>query len=311
MIEAQPEPARVIVAGSVNYDVVIRAPRHPLVGETLIGIDVHDYPGGKGNNQAIAAARAGANVVLVGCIGADEAGTFLSNYLQDVGVAIDHLRVTQSVTGRAYITLTSEDNSVVVIPGANADLKASDLATVEIGPQDVLVTQFEIHHDVVEAFLTLGKDRGARTIVNPSPTRGTSGAVWDASDVVIVNELEFAWLAEVFDLGSGPGVIATLRSRVFGGPDQAVVLTLGPHGYVIADASGVSAVSGHAVTVADTTGAGDCFLGNLASALVEGQPLRAAATFANAAAALCVQRLGAATSMPSREETRRTLGTRY
>lgn len=294
---------RVIVAGSVNYDVVVTAPRHPVVGETLIGIDVNSYPGGKGENQAIAAARAGAEVAIVGCLGADDAGAFLREYLQRAGIVLDHLRVAPAPTGQAFITLANDDVSIIVIPGANSHLEARDVGDVDVRPDDVLVTQFEIPTETVEAFLARGKSLGARTIVNPSPTRATAQSVWESSDIVVVNELEFEWLAEVFSLGAGPQVIHDLRTKVFNGPGRAIVVTRGPLGCVIGDASGTLEIRGHAVNVVDTTGAGDCFLGNLASGLSLGLSLATAAVSANAASAVCVQRMGAATSMPFREET--------
>jgi ribokinase len=162
----------------------------------------------------------------------------------------------------------------------------------------VLVSQFELDDDTVEAFFSAGKAAAARTLLNPSPSRPTPASLWYSSDVIVVNEIELEWLGGTADVAA-----ASLLMR----DDQAVVVTLGPGGCLVVDRMGATEIPGRSVNVVDTTGAGDCFLGTMAAQLAAGRDLRAAAEVANVAASLSVQRMGAATSMPTAAETDRAV----
>jgi ribokinase len=289
----------VVVAGTVHLDYVVTAPRHPRIGETIIGTGVANFPGGKGANQAVAAARAGCSTVLVGCVGDDDAAAKLRTFLRDAGVDLSYLRTVPGPTGSAFVTVAGDNNAVVVIRGADACTSADDVRRIPLTRGDVLVSQFELDNDTVEAFFSAGKAAGARTLLNPSPSRPTPASLWYASDVIVVNEIELEWLGGGADIAELKDCAASLLVR----EDQAIVVTLGPGGCLVVDHMGATEIPGRCVHVVDTTGAGDCFLGNMAAQLAAGRDLRAAAEVANVAASVSVQRMGAATSMPTAAET--------
>jgi ribokinase len=284
---------------------VVTAPRHPRIGETIIGIDVANFPGGKGANQAVAAARAGCPTLLVGCVGDDDAASTLRMFLRDSGVELTYLRTVPGPTGRAFVTVADDDNAVVVIRGADAHTSPDDVRRIALTAGDVLVSQFELDNDTVEAFFSAGKAAAARTLLNPSPSRVTPASLWYSSDVIVVNEIELEWLRRAADGANPEPELKDRAASLIVRDDQAVVVTLGPHGCLVVDRMGATEIPGRSVDVHDTTGAGDCFLGNMASQLAAGRDLRAAAEVANVAASVAVQRMGAATSMPTGAETER------
>jgi len=292
----------VVVAGSVHLDFVVTAPRHPQIGETIIGIDVARFPGGKGANQAVAAARAGCSTLLVGCIGDDDAASTLRTFLRDSGVELTYLRTVPGATGSAFVTVAGDDNAVVVIRGADAHTSPDDVRRIRLTAGDVLVSQFELDNDTVEAFFSAGKAAAARTLLNPSPSRAAPASLWYSSDVIVVNEIELEWLLRTAGIAESETELKDRAASLLAREDQAVVVTLGPNGCLVVDRMGATEIRGRSVSVNDTTGAGDCFLGNRASQLAAGCDLRAAAEVANVAASVAVQRMGAATSMPTAAE---------
>jgi ribokinase len=300
-----PSKPRVVVAGSVHLDFVVTAPRHPQVGETIIGIDVANFPGGKGANQAVAAARAGCATLLVGCVGDDDAASALRTFLRDSGVELTYLRTVPGPTGRAFVTVAGDDNAVVVIRGADAHTSPDDVARIPLTASDVIISQFELDNDTVEAFFTAGKAASALTLLNPSPSRVTPASLWYSSDVIVVNEIELEWLRRAGDGAESETKVKDRAASLLVREDQAIVVTLGPNGCLVVDRMGATTIPGRAADVIDTTGAGDCFLGNMASQLAAGRDLRAAAEVANVAASIAVQRMGAAISMPTTMETDR------
>jgi ribokinase len=294
---------RVLVAGSVNMDIVVTASRHPRVGETLIGEGVSRHPGGKGSNQVVAAAASGARAEFIGAVGDDEAGVQLRAFLERNGVATEHLRAIPGVdSGLAVVVVAAGDNSVVVVSGANARFGPEELADVSIGPHDVLVSQFEIAVETVQAFFEHGKAAGALTLLNPSPFQELPKALLALSDVIIVNEIELLALGEARGLqGSRDQLLANLASLTVRN-GQAVVVTLGANGCVVAVEGQTVEIPGRVAQVVDTTGAGDCFLGYTAGRLTAGDDLVESCRVANVASSLCVQRMGAGSSMPSAQE---------
>ena len=297
--------ASVIVAGSINQDLIARAPRHPLTGETVLGRELRVLPGGKGANQAVAAARLGAKTRLIGWLGQDVFGDDLARFLGAQGVDLRHVRRTAAAaTGTALIVVAdSGDNTIVVIRGANDLLGPDDLAAVDIRPGDVLVSQFEIPGSAIERFFVRGRTAGARTLLNPAPARRDLDHLLGLADVLVVNETELA-----FFLDQDPSetlsalVVAEAARRLRSAPEQIVVVTLGPRGALALAGDRVIEVPGRNVAAIDTTGAGDCFVGALAARLADGAPAADALAYANLAASLCVQRLGAGAAMPSAEE---------
>lgn len=295
---------RVFVAGSINMDVVATADRHPKVGETVAGKQVLYFPGGKGANQAVAASRLGARTTLIGRLGQDSFGAELRTFLGAQGIDPGSIKQTpETHTGTAIITVAASDNTIVVIPGSNALVSADDVADAPLAKGDVAVSQFEIPLPTIASFFQRAHAAGATTLLNPAPAQKMSPELLALVDILVLNETELGFLAgtELTDSDEAAKIIAVARElqvRV----DQTICITLGKRGLLALAASQELAVPGRAVKAVDTTGAGDCFVGALASQLADGVPLRAALAFANAAASISVQRMGAGPSMPTAAE---------
>jgi ribokinase len=296
--------SRVFVAGSINMDVVATAARHPRIGETVAGETVLYFPGGKGANQAVAAAKLGATTTLIGRIGIDAFGRELRAFL--VTQRID-LRLVQDTSeahsGTAIITTANADNTIVVIPGANALLRAADIATADLANGDVAVSQFEIPLATVSAFFKRARAVGATTIVNPAPAIECGTELLDLADVLIVNESELGFFAgtELRDSDDPARFIEAARSLQTG-EDKIICVTLGKRGALALAGGETLIIPGRPVKAVDTTGAGDCFVGAVAAQLAGGKSIYDALEYANAAASICVQRMGAAPSMPTAAE---------
>jgi ribokinase len=292
---------RVVVAGSINMDVVATAERHPRVGETVAGKQVLYFPGGKGANQAVAAAKLGAATTLIGRLGADAFGGELRSFLTGQGVDLSFVRETaQAHTGTAIITLATADNTIVVVPGANGLVSPDDVAGVELATDDIAVSQFEIPLPAISAFFKRAHATGATTILNPAPARIVDAELLSLVDILVLNETELGLLAatELRDTDGYAGFIDAARSlRV--SDEQTICITLGKRGVLALLRGEALIVPGRAVTAIDTTGAGDCFVGALAARLALGAALGDALNYANLAASICVQRMGAAPSMPT------------
>jgi ribokinase len=291
---------RVFVAGSIIMDVVATAARHPKVGETVLGTGMHFFPGGKGANQAVAAARLGAEVSLIGRIGGDAFGAELKAFLSRQGVDLALVRETEgAATGSAVIVVAAGDNAIVVVPAANAELGVDDVARARIARGDVLLAQLEIPPPTVAAFFERGRATGARTVLNPAPAIAFDRALFALADLVILNETELA-LSSGFHVDANTQLTelaaAARALRTHAGQD--VCITIGSRGAVAVIGEETVSFAGRTVAVADTTGAGDCFAGAAAAELARGRPLRDALAFANVAASICVQRMGAGPSMP-------------
>ena len=295
---------RVFVAGSINMDVVASAPHHPKVGETVLGRDLFFFPGGKGANQAVAAARLGAQVSLIGRIGRDDFGAQMAAFLSAQGVDLKHVQDTEGkATGCALIVVANKDNAIVVVPGANAELSARDIEAVSVSRDDVLLSQLEIPTATVAAFFARGRASGARTILNPAPAIAVEPSLFALADLIILNETELAaFTGRQVEATAAAGEIVevanTLRSRA----DQVVCVTLGARGVVASGSGETHVIDGRQVEAVDTTGAGDCFAGAVAAELARGASVADALQFANVAASICVQRMGAGPSMPGLDE---------
>src|SRR3954447_21484842 len=189
---------RVFVAGSINMDVVATAGRHPKVGETVAGQAVHYFPGGKGANQAVAAAKLGATTALIGRLGTDAFGQQLRTFLAAQGVDLALVKDTPDIhTGTAIITVADADNTIVVVPGANACVSAEDVAAPILASGDVAVSQFEIPQATIGAFFKRARAAGATTILNPAPAIACGPELLDLVDILILNETELGFLAGI------------------------------------------------------------------------------------------------------------------
>jgi len=298
------QQARVVVVGSSNTDLVVRAKRIPVPGETVLGGDLLIASGGKGANQAVAAARLGAEVTLVARVGTDMFGDRALEEIASSGVRTDYVvRDPEEPSGTALIVVDdSGQNSIVVAPGANAHLTPEDVdaARPAFEEADVVVLQFEILLGTVAHAMALAKELNKRVVLNPAPARSIPEGFLRGVDVITPNEIEAAMLLG-WEVGESFNGVAAAQALLEHGVSAAVV-TLGDQGAVAVTPDRVREIAPFLVEAVDTTAAGDCFTGALACALGEGMRLGAATRFANAAAALSVTRLGAQPSMPNREE---------
>ena len=295
---------RVFVAGSINMDVVATATRHPKVGETVAGQAVHYFPGGKGANQAVAAAKLGASTALIGRLGTDAFGQQLRTFLAAQGVDLALVKDAAGThSGTAIITIANADNTIVVVPGANALVSADDVAAPALTRDDVAVSQFEIPLPTVGAFFERARAAGATTILNPAPAIACSPALLDLADILILNETELGFFThtELHD-SDAPDRFVEAARRLQTGANGIICVTLGRRGVLALVGGEALMIAGRAVKAVDTTGAGDCFVGALAAQLANGKAIRDALEYANAAASICVQRMGAAPSMPTATE---------
>ena len=302
---------RVFVAGSINMDVVATADRHPRIGETIAGQAVLYFPGGKGANQAVAAAKLGAPTTLIGRLGKDAFGDQLKAFLMAQGVDLSFVQETaEAHSGTAIITVTNADNTIVVIPGANAFVSAADVAAPVLARGDIAVSQFEIPLPAIGAFFERARAAGATAILNPAPAIEFDRQLLDLVDILILNETELGFLTktELHDTDDYPRFIEAARSLQMD-ENKTVCVTLGKRGIAALIDGRPHMDLGRAVNAVDTTGAGDCFVGAVAALLADGQPVRSAFGYANIAASICVQRMGAAPSMPTAAEVEMTLST--
>jgi ribokinase len=301
------ERGRVVVIGSINMDVVVTVPRMPLPGETLTGGSVHQVPGGKGANQAVAARRLGVPTVLLGAVGADGFGTVLSGFLGAERIDTSLVRTEHGPSGTALITVADGgENTVIVVSGANGGVYPERVAEAGIRPGDVVLLQNEIPAETNLAAARAARAVGATAILNLAPFRLPSPELLSAVDTLVANEAEFAEL--VGRSGSGaaaavdllrPGVVLT---AAHGEPLGDLVVTMGADGALALLGGALFTVPGRRVPVVDTTGAGDCFCGAFGAALAAGLPPAVALERANVAAGLAVGRFGAGPSMPSAED---------
>jgi len=303
--------AHVAVVGSLNMDLVARAARIPQPGETVIGGEFRNVPGGKGANQAVAAARLGAQVSMVGRVGRDAfAGPLLDSLAAD---GIDHTFVIQdphAATGVALIVVDDAgENSIVVASGANMRLSPTDVNAAEtaIAGADALLLQLESPLETVTRAAELARAHGVTVILNPAPARPLPVELLALVNVLIPNESETALLTgmPVGDQAEAEAAAGALRTMGVG----TVILTLGQRGALLAREKEIVVCPAFDVTPVDTTAAGDAFVGGFAVALAEGRPLLEAARWGNGAGALATTKLGAQPSLPARQELETLLAT--
>lgn len=296
--------SKIIVAGSINMDVVVQADQHPHPGETVFGKDVHFIPGGKGSNQAVAAHRLGGDVVLVGKLGQDSFGSDLHRFLQGENLNLSHLHFTDDApSGTALITVNAaSENTIVVVSGSNFALRPADMNDVQIEAGDIVVSVFEIPQETIRALFSKAKQAGATTILNPAPAARLIDGLNELCDCVIVNETELAFFAGSEAIPQDHERIKRLAEGFRSRDNQTIVVTLGAKGAAYLHHDSFGTVAGRHVEAVDTTGAGDCFVGALAAGLAEGNGLADAIHVANTAASLSVQKLGASDSLPYRAQ---------
>lgn len=295
---------KIIVAGSMNMDMVVKTSHIPRPGETVLGGSFFMNPGGKGANQAIAVARLGGDVAFIGKMGDDIFGKQSAQLFEEEGVNTQGIVSDAALpSGIALITVDQKgENSIVVAPGANANLKATDVekALTYYPDAALLLIQLEIPMDTVAYTAKRAKEKGMKIILNPAPANELPKEVFELMDIITPNESEAEMLSgiRIADLDSAEQAARKIQAK---GPKQ-VIITMGKQGAAVLEDDAFFHVPAPSVETIDTTAAGDVFNGALAVAIAEGKPLREATNFACRAAAIAVTRLGAQSSIPYRNE---------
>ncbi|MEM9568565.1 MAG: ribokinase [Cyanobacteria bacterium P01_E01_bin.34] len=300
---------RLLVIGSLNMDVVVRVERHPLPGETLLGSPYQTFTGGKGGNQAVAAARAGGEIQFIGCVGSDGFGSQLLAELQASRVQISGVERVDGPSGIAFIVVDNRgQNSIVVSPGANLHVEPEQLRVLKeansaLSTADILMMQLEIPLETVEEAIGQASARAIPVLLNPAPAQTLSPELLAQVSYLVANENEAALLAgqPANVIGNVRTAVEVAKALVSKGVGTAIV-TLGAQGVVWFDGCKAGHVPALSVSVVDTTAAGDAFCGALAVKLGEGAALTEAISFANAAGAVSVTRMGAQASLGDRNE---------
>jgi len=289
---------RIIVAGSLNMDLVVRSPRHPKPGETLLGGDFHTFPGGKGANQAVAAARVGAMTSMIGRVGQDAFGDALLGNLRQNGVETKHVLQDGGATGVALITVSDDgQNTIVVAQGANALLSTEDIdrAIALFTPGSVLLTQLEVPIATIAYAVEVAKTHGVIVLLNPAPAQPLDKSLLRMVDYLVPNQHELALLTGEEEIGSGVDALRSLGVR-------NVLVTLGGEGSLLASETTRLQTPAFSVQPVDTTAAGDAFVGAFGAALAAGRSTTEAVRWGTAAGAISVTRTGAQPSLPTRAE---------
>lgn len=288
----------ITVVGSINMDIVCQTNVFPKQGETILGERFETIPGGKGANQAVAAARLGAKVAMVGAVGQDSFGPALLNTLQNEGIDTSTVKTVATNTGIANIILYEQDNRIIVVPGANFDVTPNMVAKQEalLAKSKLVVMQLEIPVETVEATLALCEKLHVPVLLNPAPARNFKPEWMDQIAYLTPNETECAYMF-------GGELEATLAKY----PNKLIV-TLGDDGAIYHNGEEIVKVAGFKANPIDTTGAGDTFNGAFAAKIVTGASVGEAVQFANAAGSLSVEKFGAQGGMPTTAEVLERLG---
>ncbi len=287
----------IVVFGSTNLDLIFAVQHIPAPGETVLCPGIRIEPGGKGANQAVAAARDGAPVIMASAVGRDALAMGALRLLRESGIDLSRAIETEASTGCAAITVDpSGANAIAVGSGANLLVSAEQIEDALLAPSTTLLLQMEVPATETAALIRRAHGRGARTVLNLAPALPLPDDALRMVDLLVANETEAAWLAGNYGCSADA---AALRMAL----GVEVVRTLGAEGIDAATAGGPLHVAAHKIVPVDTTAAGDCFVGVLAAALDRGAPLGVALHRANAAAALCCMRAGSQGSVPTAEET--------
>jgi len=285
---------KIVVIGSINVDLVFTSDKRPQAGETVMGKTFSLIPGGKGANQAVAASKLGADTYMIACVGNDSNGEFSLKNLNDMGVNTRGVKIVDEVpTGLANIIVADNDNSIIVIPGANYAI-GKDLIDENkklILSAGMVLLQLEIPMEVVEYVVDICFENKVRVLVNPAPAAPLKKSLIDRATYITPNEHE---LKLIFDNLDTDEVLKKYPNKL--------IVTMGSKGVKYHDGKEIRVIPSNKVDVVDTTGAGDTFCGALAAALVRGDSIRDAIIFANKAAAFAVTKLGAQSGMPVLED---------
>ncbi len=294
----------VIVFGSLNMDLTIQCERIPQQGETVEGSNFLSNPGGKGGNQAVAAAKFGASTKMIACVGQDVFGQKLLNVLEEYKVDCQSVKISKSgQTGVAVITCHEGDNRIILSSGTNHELKAEDVKEVlykVAKPGDLFVTQYECEQNTVLESLQIAKEMGMYTIFNPAPAKIIPTQYYTYIDLLVVNQTEAEFQTKIFPQEEESCKEAIQSMRQMGA--QQVIITLGSSGSIFNLGEELYQVPACQIEAVDTTAAGDTFIGVLAACLAEEKDLKESVQYATKAAALTITRYGAQQAIPYRKE---------
>ena len=295
---------RISVFGSINMDLVIYSNASPSEGETIFGNSFETFLGGKGANQAVAAARMGSEVSFVGKVGSDLFGKKLKEKLELESIDTDLLQEHSGESGVAFINVieSTSQNQITVVSGANSHAQSDQFSDDALSSSEIILSQLEMPLQEIEKLFLRASSDGCLRILNVAPALQLSETLFKETDIFLVNELELSALSEkpllIDDINSVKESIDSLQLH----DDQSIVVTLGSQGVYVHQQGKNEFFSGHEVNAVDTTGSGDCFIGAMASHMLLNKNLFEAAEFANKAAALSVTKKGASISMPNRQE---------
>ncbi|OCC24436.1 hypothetical protein MB02_07620 [Croceicoccus estronivorus] len=293
-----------IVLGGINLDIICSVEELPAPGETVSGLAIDQSPGGKGLNQAIAIARLGGEVQMLGAVGCDPEGDGLIKAMALAGVSTGQVRrMPDSDTGRAFITLSNAgENMIVVHAGANLAFGAEDVEQADLGGAQVFLTQFEAALPAVRTFFSTPQARGGVRILNTAPALDAGRDLLPLADILVMNEIELQRFANLDCAPMMKEDIVTAARWLLRDEAQSIIVTLGGDGAVLVTAAGAKTVPAIRQEVVDTIGAGDCFCGALAFRIASGDSIERAMGYATAAAGISVARRGGASSMPNAAE---------
>ena len=294
----------VMVFGSINMDLVVYSDAKPNDGETIIGNSFETFLGGKGSNQAVAASKLGADVSFVGKVGSDLYGQKLKEQLNLEKVNTQLLGEIEGESGVAVINVieSSSENQIIVIPGANAHVSADQIDDKTLESVEILISQLEVPPNQIELLFSRVKQGHCYRILNVAPAIEFSTSLFNETDLLVVNEIELEALAKKKLKDTNIDSIRASVDLLSLAKHQAIVVTLGAEGVYVRDQNKDEYIEGHKVNSVDTTGSGDCFVGAMASYLIEDKNLFDASVFANKAASISVTRKGASSSMPTKDE---------
>lgn len=282
---------KVVIVGSINVDMVFTSDIRPKAGETVLGNAFSIIPGGKGANQAVAAAKLGAKTYMIGCVGNDSNGEFSLRNLQNMNVNTEGVKIIDDIpTGVANIVVADNDNSIIVISGANFEVNKEIIENNKslILSADIVLLQLEIPMNIVEYIIEICSKHNVKVLLNPAPAAKLSNTVIENATYITPNEHE---LKIIFNNNNTDEILKSYPNKL--------IVTLGSKGVKYFDGNEIKQIPSNKVDVVDTTGAGDTFCGGLAAALVRGDNLEDAIIFANKAASFTVTKLGAQSGMPT------------
>ena len=294
----------IAVFGSINMDLVVYSYAKPKDGETIFGKNFETFLGGKGANQAVASSRTGSNVSFVGKVGNDLYGELLRERLDSENIDTELLECHDGESGVALINVveSTSQNQIIVVPGANSHTRSEQMSDQVLSSTDILISQMEVESKEIEKLFLRAKERNCYRILNVAPALTLSKSLFSNTDLFVVNEIELESLTKKsIQIDSLDSIKESIESMGLNN-QQSIVVTLGSKGVYIHKNNKYEFIESHKVDAIDTTGSGDCFIGALASSLLEKHDLLEAAIFANKAAAISVTKKGASASMPTTQE---------